>query len=35
MADRLFFLACERDEELVKGERKRLIRGVASTQTID
>jgi hypothetical protein len=35
MADWRFFLLCERDEELVKGERKRLIRGVASTERED
>jgi hypothetical protein len=32
---RLFFVNVERDEELVKGERKRLIRGVASTEAQD
>lgn len=32
---RLFFLNCERDEELIKGERKRLIRGIASTESKD
>jgi hypothetical protein len=31
----LFFLNVERDEELVKGERKRLIRGVAGTESKD
>ncbi|UOF90782.1 hypothetical protein LSG31_00420 [Fodinisporobacter ferrooxydans] len=35
MADFHFFVACERDEELVKGERKRLIRGIASTESED
>jgi hypothetical protein len=30
-----FYMSCERDEELVKGERKRLIRGVASTESQD
>lgn len=32
---RLFFVNVERDEELVKGERKRLIRGIASTESED
>lgn len=31
----LFYVNVERDEELVKGERKRLIRGVASTESQD
>lgn len=35
MPDFSFFVNCERDEELVKGERKRLLRGVASTQSKD
>jgi hypothetical protein len=30
-----FFVVCERDEELVKGERKRMIRGIASTEAKD
>lgn len=30
-----FFVPCERDEELVKGERKRLLKGVASTERMD
>jgi len=34
-ADFSFFVICERDEELIKGERKRLLRGVASTETKD
>lgn len=32
---KLFFVSCERDEELIKGERKRLIRGIASTEAKD
>lgn len=35
MADWRFFLPFERDEELVKGERKRLLRGIASTESKD
>jgi len=35
MPDFSFFVNCERDEELVKGERKRLLRGVASTERKD
>lgn len=35
MPDFSFFVNCERDEELVKGERKRLLRGVASTESKD
>lgn len=35
MTRKLFFVSCERDEELVKGERKRLIRGIASTESKD
>lgn len=34
MAD-LFYMSLERDEELVKGERKRLVRGIASTESED
>lgn len=30
-----FFVPCERDEELIKGERKRLLRGIASTERLD
>lgn len=30
-----FYVPCQRDEELVKGERKRLLRGVASTERTD
>lgn len=30
-----FFVPVERDEELIKGERKRLIRGIASTERLD
>jgi hypothetical protein len=32
---KFFFVDVERDEELVKGERKRLIRGIASTENKD
>lgn len=35
MADWQFFVPCERDEELFKGERKRLLRGIASTESKD
>lgn len=35
MSNFRFFVPCERDEELVKGERKRLIRGIASTERLD
>lgn len=35
MSDWRFFVPLERDEELVKGERKRLIRGVAATEALD
>ncbi|KIL42070.1 hypothetical protein SD70_02485 [Gordoniibacillus kamchatkensis] len=30
-----FFVPCERDEELVKGERKRFLKGVAATERLD
>lgn len=35
MADWQFYIPCERDEELFKGERKRLLRGIASTESKD
>lgn len=35
MADWNFYMPLERDEELVKGERKHIVRGIASTESED